>query len=221
MSNQRTIPRKDADFNTAQEVIISMARANQVAWNLDSDWIDNDLMPAVEQWQAAWADYQNPNTRTPLITFVKRKKRTALEVLLGQLIRILQSNPRVTEDDLRAMGIAIRPDHPTPVGVPTTFPECEVDTSLLRHLILHFRDSGSESRGKPAGVHGAEIGWGIMENAPESISLLPHSSFDTHTPFELEFEEFERGKKVWFALRWENTKGEKGPWSEIFNAVIP
>jgi hypothetical protein len=37
----------------------------------------------------------------------------------------------------------------------------------------------------------------------------------------LEFEEEARGKTVWFCLRWENTRGEKGPWSEFLNAIVP
>jgi hypothetical protein len=31
----------------------------------------------------------------------------------------------------------------------------------------------------------------------------------------------DRGKKLYFALRWENTRGEKGPWSEIHSTIIP
>ncbi|MDR1339327.1 MAG: hypothetical protein LBK58_04670 [Prevotellaceae bacterium] len=44
---------------------------------------------------------------------------------------------------------------------------------------------------------------------------------DTHSPFELAFDESERGKMVYICLRGENTRGEKGPWSEIVKAVIP
>jgi hypothetical protein len=29
------------------------------------------------------------------------------------------------------------------------------------------------------------------------------------------------GKKIYFILRWENTRGKKGLWSEIVSAVIP
>jgi hypothetical protein len=35
------------------------------------------------------------------------------------------------------------------------------------------------------------------------------------------FENDQRGKTVYFALRWENTRGEKGPWSAIQIAIIP
>jgi hypothetical protein len=30
-----------------------------------------------------------------------------------------------------------------------------------------------------------------------------------------------RGKTVWFRLRWENNRGQKGPWSELYSAIIP
>jgi hypothetical protein len=43
----------------------------------------------------------------------------------------------------------------------------------------------------------------------------------TRTPFTLEFSGHERGKTVYFALRWENTRGEKGHWSPIQNAIVP
>jgi hypothetical protein len=45
--------------------------------------------------------------------------------------------------------------------------------------------------------------------------------FDTNSPLDIEFTEEDRGKVVWFAVRWENTRGEKGPWSEIYFAIIP
>jgi hypothetical protein len=53
------------------------------------------------------------------------------------------------------------------------------------------------------------------------VKYLIRSAFDTRTPFTLEFEGHERGKTVYFCLCWENTRGEKGHWSEIQSAVIP
>jgi hypothetical protein len=70
-------------------------------------------------------------------------------------------------------------------------------------------------------VHGAEIGWGVLDEPPVNWSQLVHSSFDTASPFRLSFEGDQRGRRLYFALRWENTRGAKGPWSEIMDAVIP
>jgi hypothetical protein len=50
---------------------------------------------------------------------------------------------------------------------------------------------------------------------------LLHSDFATRSPLELKFEEDERGKWVYFAVRWESGAMKKGPTSAIFNVVIP
>ncbi|MDR0609502.1 MAG: hypothetical protein LBG58_15030, partial [Planctomycetaceae bacterium] len=63
--------------------------------------------------------------------------------------------------------------------------------------------------------------WAILDTPPTKISDLTHSSFDTRSPLTLEFDEDQRGKCVYFCLRWENTRGIKGPWSEIISAIIP
>jgi hypothetical protein len=41
------------------------------------------------------------------------------------------------------------------------------------------------------------------------------------SPLELTFDENERGKRVYFAVRWESGTVKKGPWSNILSAVIP
>jgi hypothetical protein len=110
----------------------------------------------------------------------------------------------------------------TPAPVALTYPAYEIDRGTLLRLIIHFFDQGKEkTKAKPPGQHGAEIRWMISEVPVVDANELVHSSFDTHTPFTLEFGGHDRGKMVYFALRWENTRGQKGPWSEILSAVIP
>jgi hypothetical protein len=216
-----TIPRKDSDFNIAQEIISNAADTNRTLWNLDSEWMDNELLPKKGEWTAAWEEYLNPATRTPLITFTKTVKRKNYERLMRILVKGLQSNPKVTPDDLRNMGIAVPSSSRKPVPAPGSYPDGFTDTSVMRRITVHFRDHGSDSAAKPYGVHGAEIRWDVRDTPPTEVSDLTKSSFDTHTPHTLEFEESQRGKTVWFCLRWENSKGEKGPWGELINAIIP
>jgi hypothetical protein len=54
-----------------------------------------------------------------------------------------------------------------------------------------------------------------------SIAKRSLSIFDTRTPFTFAFDEFQRGKTVYFCLCGEKTRGEKGPWSEIISVIIP
>jgi hypothetical protein len=201
-----------------------MSNKNIVAWGLDQNWFTSKLTPAKLAWDLAWLSYQDPAQRTPLITFTKTAKRKDYEALLRILVKNLESNTRISDDQRRAMGIIIRDKTPTRVEVPTHYPAYMVDTSVIRQLIIHFWNmllGNRLSRAKPHGVHGAEVRWDILAEAPASVDELVHSSFDTHTPLTLTFDESDRGKTVYFCLRWENTRGEKGPWSEIVMAIIP
>jgi hypothetical protein len=117
----------------------------------------------------------------------------------------------------------IRPvDHTaTPVAAPETYPEADPDTSVLRQVTIHFWDNVTKKRGKPRGVHGAEIRWAILDHEPASEDELTNSDFDTATPLTLKFNESQRAKRLYFCLRWETTTNLKGPFGEIYSAVIP
>jgi hypothetical protein len=222
MSRHQSIPRKDADFNTAQHVIAETASNNRSIWGLDSVWLDNMLLPLKANWEAAWAAYENPATRTPSITFAKNEQRKAYEKLLRLLVKNLQSNTHVTPDELRSMGIVIPSPFKTPAPVADLAPDMDVDTSVIGRLSIHFFEKGNRhKKSKPAGQHGAEIRWSFRDTPPTRWDELMHSEIDTNSPFTLQFENDQRGKTVYFALRWENTRGKKGPWSEIQSAIIP
>jgi len=45
-------------------------------------------------------------------------------------------------------------------------------------------------------------------------------ALDTRTPYTLDFDGPDGGKNAHYMLRWVNTKGEKGPWSETATATI-
>jgi hypothetical protein len=82
-------------------------------------------------------------------------------------------------------------------------------------------DSKSGKKAKPKGVSGFELAWGIFETIPTDWEQLNHSEFSTRAMLKLAFSGNERGKIVAYATRWENTKGQKGPWSDIESAIIP
>jgi hypothetical protein len=166
---------------------------------------------------------EEPATRTKLTVLAKDKVRKKLEADIRQFVnQYLAYNPEVTDVDHEGLGIPIHSKgrHPSPLA--TTYPDFDVDSSMIRRLTIHFYDQGSvKSKAKPAGQHGAEIRWAILDTPPVDVKELIHSSFDTRTPFTLEFEGHECGKTVYFCLCWENTRGEKGPWSKIVSAIIP
>jgi hypothetical protein len=182
------------------------------------------------QLKAAAADYEQklkvadePDTRTKAAIQAKNDARKTAEKNVRIFVkRFLNNNPLVTNADRDNMELPIYKNTRTPAPVATTYPDFDIDSSVIRRLTIEFYDQGSKkTKAKPAGQHGVEIRWAMLDTPPVTISDLVNSSFDTHTPFTLNFEQNERGKTVYFCLCWENTRGEKGPWSEIQSAIIP
>jgi hypothetical protein len=63
-----------------------------------------------------------------------------------------------------------------------------------------------------------------LTRPPLSGDDLPHSVFTKRRKYRFDFSEEDRGKTVYFCLRYENSKGGKegeGPWGPIISAIIP
>jgi hypothetical protein len=132
----------------------------------------------------------------------------------------LAYNPAVSDADRENMGLPLHDGTRTSAPAPTTIPELELDSSVIRQITVHFRDEGSDRRGKPAHVHGVELRWAILDNPPQSVEDLIKSAFDTASPYTFKFDESDRGKVLYICPCWEN-KGDKGPFGEIYKAIIP
>jgi hypothetical protein len=189
------------------------------------DWFENVFGPALGALEDAYAAWKDPQMRT-------QPKNAALQLAQENFIPVfrkfyngfLKENPLVTSEDLADMDLPKRTSTRTPSPHPSTWPVGRVDLSKPWTVIVHFHDSAGDGKNaaKPAGVHGAEIRWQVFD-APRDVTFddLSESSFDTHTPFEINFREEERGKYFYYVMRWENTRGEKGSFGLIGNAVIP
>jgi hypothetical protein len=191
--------------------------------NPQGQWLDSEFTPAFQDFDAAYKIWKNPETHTPVTAKALETAEGTFKVLFRTLGGILKSSPLVTAADLEAMSLpARRSGGGTAAPVATEPPDSDVDTSVIGRLGINFFKKGhGHRRAKPAGQHGAEIRWMISDTPPVDWDDLLHSDINTHTPFILDFEYSQRGQTVYFALRWENTAGKKGPWSEIRSAMIP
>jgi hypothetical protein len=135
----------------------------------------------------------------------------------------LRYNEALTDEDRVNFGMVVPDEEPTPESEIVTIPVVDlIDTSVLRRVGIRFKDMDeAKSHAIPEFAHGAEIRWNILDATPASVNDLIHSEFSTRTHYALTFDESQRGKTVWFCLRWENNRGQKGPWGEIYSAVIP
>lgn len=90
----------------------------------------------------------------------------------------------------------------------------------LQHTI-HFTDESTPTRrAKPAGVIGAEVWVKVDGPPPVDPGELEFLAVDTRAPYTRDYAGPQGGKPAHYMLRWVNSKGETGPWSETATATI-
>jgi len=180
-----------------------------------------EMDSAVVAVDAAHAKAENKDTRTKLDVFNRVEEIKKAHSTFRRIINIcVVNNPAAIPEDYVALNVP-RPKHNSSLPVPGKYPSITTGRNTIRRLEIGFHDQDKETRGKPHGVSGAIIRWAILDSPPVNVDDLTNTVLDTASPCILEFTEEQRGKRVYFCLAWQNPKGEKGPWSEIVNAIIP
>jgi hypothetical protein len=186
------------------------------------EFVDNNLIPKIGKIGDLYPQWENISTRTPIVIMeLKEAEADFLQIYL-QVEDMLTANPLVTNEDLVILGFPPRPSggrHTSPVE--TKYPWNRASTPRVSCIEIEYGDIDTGGKKKPAGQHGAECRWVISETPVTGLDALLHSSFDTKTPFVLDFPREDSGRKLYYALRWENTRGEKGPFGPIESVIIP
>ena len=185
------------------------------------NWLDQVFMPAFNNYNAAFAAWEDSVERTKAKVLTLRTAENIFIPLYRKLYAIIKGHPAVTDTYLAEMMFPVLQNTRTPAPVPESYPVPEVSHPAPDVVAIGYRDSVTKKAGKPGGVHGVEVIWALLDVAPlsDEWDKLTHSSFDTASPFTLSFTA-SGGKNLYFALRWENTRGEKGPWCSIQHTII-
>jgi hypothetical protein len=168
---------------------------------------------------------EEPTTHTKVSVQEKNDARKLLETDLRQAIaEYLTHNHLLTDGDRQLLGLPVHKTTHTPVPTPAGKTDFSIEPMGGSRLVIHYHAHDEEreaKNAKPFGVHGVEIAWAVLDTPPASYADLAHSTFDTRSPYTFQFDLSDAGKRFYCCLRWENTRGEKGPWSEIQSAIIP
>jgi hypothetical protein len=124
----------------------------------------------------------------------------------------------LTQDDRNTLNLPERSTTATPAAVPTTKPLVTIDTSNRLEHTINFRDENG-NLAKPQGVRGCQI-WVKIGASAKDPDELKYLATDTKTPYVYHFEGANAGKPAYYWLRWENTRGETGPWSDEVMGTI-
>jgi hypothetical protein len=213
------IPHPDGDFHDWANNFYTYALAKCTVWQVKSP--QTTLADPLAAFNAAYVEFLKPDHSHPDV-LVKNETRAALEhVCRAYYSAYISTNPDVPNADREKLRVPIHSGTRTPSTPPTTSPVPNRIETAPRRVTIHFHDEGSEHKAKPKGAHECEIRWGLLPAPPAHVDELTHTKLDTRTPATLDFDESQRGQKLYFCLRWIGPTGLEGPWGEIHNAIVP
>lgn len=213
------IPDNDAEFNNWQEQFSTYVEENIAALGITAEQF-NQLDAYSTTWDTKYAAHLSAQDAAHAATEGKDDARAPLESYARSLAGLIQANPDVTDEQREAAGLPVHKTSRTPVSVPTTRPVANVETAQRLQHTIQFRDEDATGKARPAGVSGCEIWAKVGGEAPTDASELTFLGVDTRTPYLASYTMAQGGQTVYYMLRWVNTRGEQGPWSETVQATI-
>ncbi|MCL2231561.1 MAG: hypothetical protein FWB99_00615 [Treponema sp.] len=217
------IPRNDAAFDKFFKYITQYVSLKSSGSRPEWGHIPQLDRTALDDTYATWYDAYSL-TFQPHIKSVgdekNRQRKDAEKALRHFVNRFLRYEP-VTDADRTNMGI---PNHDTVRSSHTVVHQTaafEIDPEKACVLRAKIRVRGAENTAKPRGYHGVDIRYDVLDSRPASIHDLRQSDFSTRPIHRFYFNEEDRGKRAYFAMRWQNGSGVRGQWSEIVSAIVP
>lgn len=213
------IPKKDSELLLWGTNFTGIVAAYAGKWTIDTGTV-TDLQDAMTAYDMNLKIADGPN-RNKVNVERKNVSRAVFVSKVRALVNYQLKNPVISDADRLMLGLRIHDKTPSTLPVPTEIPALGIEVHNPRQLSIVFRNADSESKAKPYGVNGAVIVYGLPDTPPAKQSDLPRNVLATRTPHILEFEETERGRTVYIAICWQNEKGQKGPWSDMEQAIVP
>lgn len=214
------IPGPDADFTGWLTNFINFANANLAALGLTAADIA-PLQTALTNWITAFDANVAAQAAARGTRETKEAARRDAEALARPLVQLLKARGSVSDAQRQSLGVTTRSATRTVAGEPTSRPVATVDTSQrLQHTIAFVDELSPTSRAKPSGVSGCEVWVKVGGDSPVDPSELKYLATDTRTPYTAVYDGADGGKIAYYMLRWVNTRGERGPWSQTVAATI-
>lgn len=214
------IPRTDDGLRAFAANLLSLCDTNKTVWNITPEAITN-VQTLNTAYYTALQVSESPNRRKA-DTVAKNEAKDALTDGLRVFIgKYLDYNDSITDPIRESLGLPIKDKTLTPVARPSASPVFYIKIQAARILEIHFKPEGEKGSARPKGYSGAVIRYGVLESQPASENDLLLSILATRSPHVFEFASEERDKKAYFAIAWQNQKGEMGPFSEIQTENVP
>ncbi|MDR1216251.1 MAG: hypothetical protein LBK25_06190 [Treponema sp.] len=213
-------PRRGADFLEWLKNFSLALSEHAAAWGILAQ-VASDLAAKVAAYEALYALATGENGTSALI-LEKDAARLALETQIREIKnKYIDYNDAVTDPNRDRLGLPIYDRKPSPKPRPTSRPVLEIVPSNNRQHTGTAINQASGKKTKPDDAYGVRYSWEIRDAAPANAGDLRHSVFRRKVSEVFDYDEVDRGKRIFYAACYENAKGESGPWSDIVEAIIP
>jgi hypothetical protein len=228
--------RRDAQIALSKDWQVILVAAKVTAWNIPSTEVTalKNLTTAAE---AALALAQS-SSRTVVVT---AQCKAAFEALTEKM-RFFKNRyfvtPPLVDADYASLQLKPRDAKPTPIPPPAAMAEADISYPNIHQVELLLHPTPNSPPDPHHADYGYRVYFGIMPPGGASVDValgpkreltkpptsgedLPHSTFTRRKRERFDFAEEERGKTIYFCVRFENAKGKPGPWGPLFSAIIP
>jgi len=225
MAKRNFIPQNANQFSEFLTNLLMYVDQNATSWK----HIPADRITKLSNMNDSFTDLLNSTTgpRNAAQNLARREAQSeAIKELRGFVNQYLRFTP-VTNVDRTSMGIPNRDTIPTTIPPPAipvigrlTYPS----NGLVEVCEIRADGIKNDERSK----HGVRIYYGIVsptsrfkiDARPQSGTDLPYSVFTRKTRYRFDFST-DNGKEAFFCMRFENSKGDAGPWGKIISGFIP
>jgi hypothetical protein len=225
----------DAFFKNYCQIVAKKTTGQDPEWtHIPSDRV-TELSAAYTAWYIAWNTLKAAHTSADVLA--KNEAEAAGKTILREFNQEFILHSRyVTDAERREIGCPVHDQHPTPIPAPTSQPEADpVYPGTHMVELVNIRAVPGIGSDDPRSDYGTRIHFGVLDapgaagkfrifSPPKSGDDLPHSIFTRKKKHLFDFSEEDRGKTVYFCLRYETPAGGeagKGPWGPLFHAIIP
>ncbi|MDR2758488.1 MAG: hypothetical protein LBB78_03820 [Spirochaetaceae bacterium] len=234
MMSHDYIPARDAEFDifftNLVEYVDQKTGGNVPEWTHIPPPALTALRDARNAWEAAYIPTTRPHT--PVETEAKNDAKQAAKQVLRPFVNQYLRYLPVTNEDRTAMGIRNKDTIPTPIPPPEA--QAEADLTFPGVHLVEVANIRAVKGGTAPDLrsdYGVRIYYGFSGSAtekyrfrlagePKSGGDLPYSVFTRRKKERFDFDG-ESGNTVYFCLRYENPRGQTGPFGPMLSAVIP
>ena len=215
------IPKNDDDFNKLQTQFVTAVVANPTGYGIPAADV-TQMQTDATTWNAAYPTHVKAQEDAKTAAEKKNASRTKLEGDIRGAAKKINGTPGVDNALRVSAGLKAHAMTRTPAVLPATKPISRTAPATHYTIEIHVADETTPKRAaKPAGVRLCQLWMHVGDPQPADPTGYTFVRNLTRTPYLDVHPAADAGKTVYYLLRWENAKGDAGPWSDVLTAKVP